>query len=166
MKGSFLIKTQKENIITEKGVRAFIVERLLNSSFINGSVFNVDEKTVEVQLEGDESKIKKFIEKLHAGVLAKFGNPVITFSHFRENPSMEIPKLMRVSQALMVGQLQKGIDVQLSILETLKTMNQELKEGFKSMGSDLKGELKSMNQDLVVELKSIPIEIGKILKEK
>lgn len=37
-----------------------------------------------------------------------------------EIPTAEIPLLMRTSQALIIGQLHKEIDVQLRILDTLK----------------------------------------------
>ncbi|MFA4907800.1 MAG: hypothetical protein WC602_06010 [archaeon] len=46
MKGSFLITPDSENVITEKGVRAFVMERLLNSPFNKGAVFNIDKKTI------------------------------------------------------------------------------------------------------------------------
>ena len=126
MKGSFLIKAKETKVITEKGVRAFILERLLNSPFQKASVFNVDEKTIQVQLEGDEKQIKEFKQKLEDAVIAQFGNPTISFTVFEENPAIEIPELMRSSQALMVGQLQKGIGVQLEILSALKTMSKEI----------------------------------------
>ncbi|MFH1751476.1 MAG: hypothetical protein ABH821_00855 [archaeon] len=127
MKGSFLIKAEKENIVTEKGVRAFIIERLLNSPFARASAVNLDKKTVRVQLEGDEKQIKSFVESLEKDLVAQFGNPVISFTVFREDSSLEIPELMRSSQALMVGQLQKGIGVQLEIVEALKGMSREIR---------------------------------------
>ncbi|MBN1940645.1 MAG: hypothetical protein JW772_00520, partial [Candidatus Diapherotrites archaeon] len=109
-----------------KGVGAFIMERLLNSSFGKGTAFNVDEKTVQVQLEGDEKQIKEFMKNLEKELTAQFGNPTILFTEFKENPALEIPELIRSSQALMVGQLQKGISVQLDILHTLKELPKEL----------------------------------------
>ncbi len=126
MKGSFLIKAEEKEVITEKGVRAFILERLLNSPFQKASVFNVDETTMQVQLEGDEKQIKEFKQKLEDAVIAQFGNPTISFTAFEENPALEIPDLMRSSQALMVGQLQKGIGVQLDILDALKKIPRQL----------------------------------------
>ena len=126
MKGSFLIKAKQENIVTEKGVRAFIMERLLNSSFEKGSVVNIDKKTVQIQLEGDEKQVKEFVEKLKRDVAGQFGNPTIYFTSFQENPALELPDLMKSSQALMVGQLQKGIGVQLDILAVLKSLPREL----------------------------------------
>src|SRR3989344_99962 len=126
MKGSFLIVAKEKGIITEKGVRAFIMEGLLNSPFSRGSAFNLDEKTVKVQLEGDERQIREFIENLQKALVAQFGNPVISFAPFMEDSSLEIPELMRSSQALVVGQLQKGITVQLDILDTLKNLPDKL----------------------------------------
>ena len=128
MKGSFLIKAKAEEVVTEKGVRAFIMERLLNSPFGKGAVFNVDGKTVQVQLEGDEKQIKAFMMDLEKALVGQFGNPTISFTAFQENPALEIPDLMRSSQALMVGQLQKGISVQLDILSALKSLPRELAE--------------------------------------
>ena len=58
MKASFLIKAREKGVIAEKGVRAFIPERLLNSPFERATAFNLDEKTVEVRIEGDEKKLK------------------------------------------------------------------------------------------------------------
>lgn len=126
MKGSFLIVAKKKGVITEKGVRAFIMDMLLNSPFSRGAVFNVDEKTVKVMLEGDEQHIKEFMEDLQKALVAQFGNPIISFGSFVEDPSLEIPELMRSSQALMVGQLQKGITVQLDILDALKNLPEKL----------------------------------------
>lgn len=145
MKGHFFIKAKDANVITEKGVRAFVLESLLNSPFKRGAVFNVDEKTVEVQIEGDEAQIKKFKEKLEKEVIAKFGNPVINFTLFEEADLLEIPSLMRSSQALMVGQLQKGITVQLKILDKLDKLN--------------------ALDELKLELKKLPREIAKAIKE-
>lgn len=125
MKASFLIRSKEPDIITEKGLRVFVMERLLNSSFEKGIVSNIDDKTVEVQIEGDKEQIIKFKEKLEKDVIAKFGNPVITFSDIQEITN-DIPNLMKSSQALMVGQLQKGISVQLDILAALKNLPQEL----------------------------------------
>ena len=126
MKGSFFIKAKVESVITDKGVRAFVMERLLNSAFSKGAVLNIDDKTVQVQLEGDEKQIKFFVKELEKNILAKFGNPTISFTSFEEDCSLEIPDLLRASQALMVGQLQKGIGVQLDILKTLKELPNSL----------------------------------------
>lgn len=131
MKGSFLIKARKEKTITEKGVRAFIMERMLNYPFSKGSVLNIDSKTVQVQLEGDEKQIRAFMEDLRKALAEQFGNPIISITEFQENASLEIPQLMRSSQALMVGQLQKGISVQLEILDTLKSMPREIANSIK-----------------------------------
>ena len=147
MKVSFLIKAKEPEIITEKGMRAFVMERLLNSPFERGSVVNLDDKTVQVQIEGDEKEIRKFKEELEKDVIARFGNPIITFSGITEIPLAQIPVLMRSSQALMVGQLQKGIDVQLKILDSLEG----LKEGF---------------YGLKEEFRMLPKEIAKAIKEK
>ncbi len=140
MKGSFLIKAKDPKIITEQGVRAFVMDKLLNSGFEKGSVTNVDGKIVEVRLEGDKEQILKFKEQLEKDLVSEFGNPLITFTQFKEEPFAEVPSLMRSGQALMIGQLHKGIGVQLVILDTLKTMHQDLK--------------------------SLPVELGKVLKEK
>mgnify|MGYP001597580739 CR=1 FL=1 len=149
MKACFFIKAKEPNIITEKGVRAFVMERLLNSSFDKGSVANLDDKTIQVQMEGDEKEVRKFKEQLEKDVIAKFGNPIITFSDIQKTTN-DIPNLLKSSQALMVGQLQKGIDVQLKILDSLNILPEKLKE---------------MNQELKEELKSIPRELAKILKK-
>jgi acylphosphatase len=131
LKGSFCIKAEEENAITEKGVRAFIMERLLNSPFSKGSAVNVDAKTVQVQIEGDEKQVKAFMKKLEKEIVLQFGNPAISFTQFQEDNSLEIPDLMRSSQALVVGQLQKGINVQLDILSTLKQLPKELASALK-----------------------------------
>ncbi|MEK6942194.1 MAG: hypothetical protein AABW85_05040 [archaeon] len=149
MKACFFIKAKEPNIITEKGVRAFVMERLLNSSFDKGSVANLDDKTIQVQMEGDEKEVRKFKEQLEKDVIAKFGNPIITFSDIQKTTN-DIPNLLKSSQALMVGQLQKDIDVQLKILDSLNILPEKLKE---------------MNQELKEELKSIPRELAKILKK-
>jgi len=183
-----LIKAKKENIITEKGVRAFVVERLLNSSFSRGSVVNVDKKTVRVQLEGDEKKIKAFIQNLEKEITAEFGNPTITFTHFQENPALEIPSLIRASQALMVGQLEKGITIQFEILDSLKgmskgltseisktsggvreeinTMSKGLTSEIRDTSSEIKEEISAMNKGLTEEIRKLPAEIAKAISKQ
>lgn len=128
MKAKFQITAKQANVITEKGVRAFVMERLLNSPFARAAVLNLDDKTVEIEIEGDRDQVRAFKEKLEKDVVERFGNPVISFSQVEEDASLEIPELMRSSQALLVGQLQKGIGVQLQILETLNNINQNLPE--------------------------------------
>ena len=183
-----MIKAKKENIITEKGVRAFVVERLLNSSFSRGSVVNVDKKTVRVQLEGDEKKIKAFIQNLEKEITAEFGNPTITFTHFQENPALEIPSLIRASQALMVGQLEKGITIQFEILDSLKgmskgltseisktsggvreeinTMSKGLTSEIRDTSSEIKEEISAMNKGLTEEIRKLPAEIAKAISKQ
>ncbi len=145
MRVSFLIKAKEANIITEKGVRAFVMERLLNSSFEKGSVANLDDKTVQIRIEGDEQDIKKFKQQLERDMAAKFGNPIISFTDI-EQTTDEIPSLLKSSQSLVVGQLEKGIDVQLKILESLNSLN---------LGT----------QGLREELKAIPRELAKVLNK-
>ena len=133
MKGSFLITSDSENVITEKGVRAFIMERLLNSPFNKGAVFNIDDKTIEVRLEGDEEQIKAFIRDLNSALVRLHGNPTITLTEFQKNNELEIPELMRSSQALMVGQLEKGINVQLRIINVQLRILESLENVLKSL---------------------------------
>ena len=90
MKGSFLIKAKDANVITERGVRAFIIERLLNSPFSRGAVFNVDDRTIQVQLEGDEKQVNAFIQNLEKEIIARFGNPALSFTQFEENSALEV----------------------------------------------------------------------------
>jgi len=132
VKGSFLIIAKEENVITQKGVRAFIMERLLNSPFSRGAVLNIDKKTVEVKLEGEEKQITAFILDLENALAAEFGNPTVSFSAFQENAILELPPLVHSSQSLVVGQLEKGIGVQLEILDTLKSLKESSKNLEKS----------------------------------
>lgn len=78
MKARFLIKAKDPNAITEKGVRVFVMDRLLNSDFEKGSVTNLDDKTVEVRIDGDREKIIEFKKELEKDAISQFGNPVIT----------------------------------------------------------------------------------------
>ena len=73
MKGSFLIKAKDKKIITEKGIRAFVMDRMLNSPLTRGTAFNVDDKTVEVRVEGEEKHIKEFIAQLKKDMTAMRG---------------------------------------------------------------------------------------------
>jgi acylphosphatase len=140
MKGYFLVKAKEADIVTEKGVRALIMEMLLNAPFSRASVTNIDNKTVQIQIEGDEKQIKLFIKKIEKVLIEQLGNPTVYFSGFTEDSSLEIPNLVRSSQALMVGQLQKGIGVQLEIISAIK-------------------ELQTITRGL-------PIEIARAIKEK
>ncbi len=161
MKARFLIKAKDPSIITEKGVRVFVMDRLLNSPFEKGSVINIDDKTVEVRIEGDREQIIEFKKELEKDVISTFGNPVITFTDMTEIPTAEIPLLMRTSQALIIGQLHKGIDVQLCILDTLKTMVTNLK----STRDDSNANFKTMRDDSNANFKNLPKEIAKAIKE-
>ncbi|MFH1225512.1 MAG: hypothetical protein V1676_06950 [Candidatus Diapherotrites archaeon] len=126
MKGSFRILANEKNVITERGVRVFIMERLLNSPFERGTVLNIDEKTVEVRMEGTKKQILEFKAELEKELIAKYGNPVILFTPLQSNRALQLPALMRSGQALVLGQLSKGVDVQLKILETLTGQKTEL----------------------------------------
>ena len=126
MKASFLIKAKEEGVVTEKGLRVFVLERLLNSGMGKGTVENIDRKTVQVRLEGDERQVRQFVEELKKAAIEEFGNPKIFFTALEENPALEVPGIMRSNQALMVWQLHKGISVQLDILGTMKKMVGEM----------------------------------------
>ncbi len=136
MNASFLIRAKEPNVITEKGVRVFVMERLLNSSFDKGSVVNLDDKTVQVRLEGDENEIRKFKELLEKEIIAKFGNPIIVFTQVQETTD-NVPVLLKSSQALMVGQLHKGINVQLEILDTLRNMRADTLTTFRNLPEEI-----------------------------
>lgn len=139
MKGSFRIVSDSENTIAEKGVGAFIMERLLNSPFSRGAALNIDKKTVEVRLEGDEDKVKEFMEDLKSALVKQYGNPIIALTEFQKNDALEIPELMRSSQALMVGQLEKGINIQLRILESLENMGKSMEKLPGKIAESMKG---------------------------
>ncbi len=167
LRGSFLIKAKDENTITDKGVRAFVMEKILNYPFTRGTVINLDKKTVQVQLEGDEKTIHAFIKDLEKSLAEQFGNPAVYLTLFQEDKSLEIPPLMRSSQALMVGQLQKGINIQLEILKTLKGSEDSTQSMKGAMGSmkesmdSMSGSVGSMKESL----ESLPQRIAKALKE-
>ncbi|MBI5872277.1 hypothetical protein HZB88_04305, partial [archaeon] len=90
-------------------------------------------------LEGDREKIEEFIKALKKELIENFGNPIIKFTQFKEDSSIELPEIIRSSQALTIGQLQKGISVQLEILDALKG----LAEDSKSLPERLAEKLKS-----------------------
>ncbi len=165
MKSSFQILAKDPNTIMEKGIRAFVTERLLNSSFEKGTALNINDQTVEVRIDGDRIEIEKFRKELENALREKLQNPTIHFTELREEPPIDIPPIMRSSQALLVGQLEKGIDVQLKILDALKEMNHDLSNAIKGMGSDMKemrqdfhgmrGDQKEMHHDLADRLGEI-----------
>ena len=126
IKGKFLIKAKEKDTITNKGIRAFIMERLLNSPLQKGAVLNIDDYTVEVQLEGEKEVVEKLFENLKKALTEKVGNPVINFSEFKEDRELEVPDLMRASQALTVEQLEKGINAQLETSKAVKETSQSV----------------------------------------
>jgi len=139
MRASFLIKAKEEGVVTEKGLRVFVLERLLNSGMSKGTVEDIDRKTVQVRLEGDERQVRQFVEELKKAAIEEFGNPKIFFTALEENPGLEVPDIMRSSQALMVGQLHKGISVQLDILDTMKKLNKEVTDLPQQLATALRG---------------------------
>jgi hypothetical protein len=79
-------------------------------------------------------------------VVGKFGNPLIEFTGFEEDLKLEVPEIMRSSSALMAGQLQKGIDMQLKILNALKKTLEEMK--------NLSGDIAMLPEKLAEKLKN------------
>ncbi|MFH1696398.1 MAG: hypothetical protein ABH854_00635 [Candidatus Diapherotrites archaeon] len=73
MKGSFLIKTEEKGVISGRGARVFIMERLLNSPMEKGDVLKVDDRTIEVRLEGTKEQIFTFKNELEKAFIAKYG---------------------------------------------------------------------------------------------
>lgn len=74
MKGSFLIIANENGTISGNGARVFVMERLLNSPMEKGDVLKIDDKTLEVRLEGTEKQIKEFMQGLEKDFIAKYGN--------------------------------------------------------------------------------------------
>ncbi len=168
VKGSFLIKAKEDNVITEKGIRAFIMEKLLNTPLARGTIKNIDKKTIQVRLEGDEKQVREFIKELEQELREQIGNPAISFSQFLEDTSLEIPSLLRSSQSLMVGQLQKGISVQLQILETLKGNENNFKSLPKQISEEISKTLpKQLSEEMSKKLpKQIATELSKVMTQQ
>ena len=168
MKGVFLVKSVEKDIVQNKGVRAFILERILNDPEIKkGNATNLgDGRTVEVSLEGNPRAVRKFIERLKIEITNEFGNPAITFTEFEENEYIEIPSLHRSSQALVLNQLQKGINVQFKILESQSKLLESQSKLIESQTkmADSQAKIQGSQSEIAGSLKTLPKDIARELK--
>jgi acylphosphatase len=117
------------------GCRAFITEKILNTPGLEGGPRNLSDGKVEVLLKGKKPLIENFVKELKTELPKALGmpiNPGIHFSDIEYDIHLQIPDTMRTSQGLLVGQLNKGIDILQDFLDEFhqlpKNMAKELKK--------------------------------------
>ncbi|MFQ6052302.1 MAG: acylphosphatase, partial [Candidatus Hydrothermarchaeota archaeon] len=114
MKARFYISSEK---VQEVGYRAFIASKILESN-LEGVARNLPDGRVEVLLEGEEKDISRFLDLIKE-------KPDLEFDE-----SLDVPKVMRTSQALILDQLGKEVVYLSGIDEKMEKMRKEMKAGF------------------------------------
>ncbi|MDI6860031.1 MAG: acylphosphatase [Methanocellales archaeon] len=124
--------------VQEVGYRPLIMEKILNSD-LEGTAKNLPDGRVEVLLEGEKEKIEAFFEEIKKEKPEHAENP--TFSKLTFDETLFVPKAMRSSQALMLGQLGKGVDVLIMVGDDIKSMGDDIKnmdEAIRDMSADIR----------------------------
>ncbi len=143
VKARFIISDTVQDV----DCRAIITEKICNSR-LNGVPRNLPDGRVEVILEGE---IERFIEELREELpkrLQKPPNPGIEFSKIEYSDKLIVPDTMRASQGLLIGQLNKGIEL-LGVLpekmaEGLRPDFNKLNERFNELPGKIAEELKKV----------------------
>ena len=127
-KARFYIKDK----VQEVGYRVHIMQKILNSD-LKGNVINLADGRVEVRLEGEKERIEEFYEELKKENSPELVAGKPEYYDLEFNADLMVPDSMRSSQALMLGQLTKGIVYIAGMNESIKRMN----EGIKGMNEKL-----------------------------
>ncbi len=147
------------NHVQDVGCRGLIISEMMFAGFEKGNAINLADGRVEVRIEGEENKIKEFVEELKKKLIAKYGNPVVRISEAEYAQDLEIFDLMKTSQAHLLTQFDKGIGVMKSMEGHLERIDKKLDEKFDSLpkriASELDSRFDSLPKKIAVELKAV-----------
>jgi len=136
-KARFYIKDK----VQEVGYRVHIMQKILNSD-LKGNVINLADGRVEVRLEGEKERIEEFYEELKKENSPELVAGKPEYYDLEFNADLMVPDSMRSSQALMLGQLTKGIVYIAGMNEYIKGMNEKLDRLPERIAKELKEVLK------------------------
>ena len=151
----FFVSDQVQDV----GCRGFIISEMMFAGFEKGNAMNLSDGRVEVRLEGEENKIKEFLEELKKKLIAKYGNPVVKISEVEDSPYLELQDLAKTSQAHLLAQFDKGVGVMKSMEKHLEKIDKKLDEKFDSLprriALELDSRFDSLPKKIAVELKAV-----------
>ena len=164
-KARFYIKDK----VQEVGYRVHIMQKILNSG-LNGTAINLADGRVEVRLEGEKERIEELYEELKKENSPELVAGKPEYYDLEFNADLMVPDSMRSSQALMLGQLTKGIVYIAGMSENIKGMStrtEGMNENIKEMNESIKGmneSIKGMDEKLDKLPERIAKELKKVLK--
>ncbi len=156
VRARFFIEPKEEhNRVQHIGCRLAITEQMLHAGFTRGMVFNLQDGTVEVALEGKQKDIEAFHASVSAHLVSwlerratdkeylrkMIGNPGIAFSTIEYKPNLRVLDIGLFSHSLEMDQLGKGVDVYYDLIDVIK----DLKSG---LGAAEKGNTKLSDASL------------------
>ncbi len=141
--------------LQDMGYRPFIIQKILDSD-LEGTARNLPDGRIEVLLEGKKKSIQKFVEMLKKEKPELAENPAVSEIEFNQN--ITVPKVMRVSQAMVLEQISKGVGV----LADTKNSLTDIKNSF----IDTKNSLNNINSTLIQMPAKIAEELKKVLMQK
>ena len=168
-KARFYIKDK----VQEVGYRVHIMQKILNSG-LNGTAINLADGRVEVRLEGEKERIEEFYEELKKENSPELVAGKPEYYDLEFNADLMVPDSMRSSQALMLGQLTKGIVYIAGMSENIQGMSTRIEgmdENIQGMSTRIEGmdeNIKEMNESIKgmdEKLDKLPERIAKELKE-
>ncbi|MBI2530177.1 MAG: acylphosphatase [Candidatus Diapherotrites archaeon] len=154
------------NHVQDVGCRGFIISEMMFAGFENGNAINLSDGRVEVRIEGEENKIKSFVEELEIKMIAKYGNPVVRVSETEYSPDLGLHDLMKTSQAHLLTQFDKGIGVMKSMEGHLEGIDKKLDEKFDNLSNKFDGLPKQIANELDSKFDSLPRRIANELNSK
>jgi len=140
------------------------MQKILNSG-LNGTAINLADGRVEVRLEGEKERIEEFYEELkkeNSPELVTAGKP--EFYDLKFNADLIVPDSMRSSQALMLGQLTKGIVYIAGMNENIKGMSTRI-DGMSTRIEGMDENIRGMREEMWEGFDKLPERIAKELKE-
>ncbi|MBI4215016.1 acylphosphatase [archaeon] len=153
-KAVFYVKDKVQDV----GYRLFIISKLLNSD-LEGTAVNTPDGRIKVLLEGEKDHIIQFYEELKKEKPKLSENPTTSKMEFDE--SLVVPKVMRSSQDLLVGQFQKGVTFLGGMNGKLDGMNGKL-DGMNNKLGGINNKLEGIGQ----KLSDLPEKIAGRLENK
>ena len=168
-KARFYIKDK----VQEVGYRVHIMQKILNSG-LNGTAINLADGRVEVRLEGEKERIEELYEELKKENSPELVAGKPEYYDLEFNADLMVPDSMRSSQALMLGQLTKGIVYIAGMSENIQGMNENIQgmnENIQGMSTRTEGtneNIKEMNESIKgmdEKLDKLPERIAKELKK-
>ncbi len=161
----FFVSDQVQDV----GCRGFIISEMMFAGFEKGNAINHSDGRVEVRIEGEEGRIKEFVEELRRKLEAKYGsnsNPKVEVSGTESFEGTELRKLTEVSQAHLLTQFDKGVDVMKDIRSNLENLNKNVDNLNKKNDDNFSTLPKKIAEELDGKFNELPKKIAEELDSK